>query len=103
MDNQDTFPQRVYQIVAAIPEGCVTTYGEVARLASSPRAARQVGGVLKRLPEGSKLPWHRVVNRRGEISLTGPDLQRQRQALLAEGVQVSGKGEIDLARYGWRY
>ncbi|EKY3197111.1 MGMT family protein [Cronobacter turicensis] len=103
MDNQDTFPQRVYQIVAAIPEGFVTTYGEVARLAGSPRAARQVGGVLKRLPEGSKLPWHRVVNRRGEISLTGPDLQRQRQALLAEGVQVSGKGEIDLARYGWRY
>ncbi|AFK00499.1 MGMT family protein [Cronobacter sakazakii] len=103
MDNQDTFPQRVYQIVAAIPEGCVTTYGEVARLAGSPRAARQVGGVLKRLPEGSRLPWHRVVNRRGEISLTGPDLQRQRQALLAEGVQVSGKGEIDLARYGWRY
>ncbi|EKY1943603.1 MGMT family protein [Cronobacter turicensis] len=103
MDNQDTFPQRVYQIVAAIPEGCVTTYGEVARLAGSPRAARQVGGVLKRLPEGSKLPWHRVVNRRGEISLTGPDLQRQRQALLAEGVQVSGKGEIDMARYGWRY
>lgn len=103
MDNQDTFPQRVYQIVAAIPEGCVTTYGEVARLAGSPRAARQGGGVLKRLPEGSKLPWHRVVNRRGEISLTGPDLQRQRQALLAEGVQVSGKGEINLARYGWRY
>ncbi|WP_426347225.1 MGMT family protein [Cronobacter universalis] len=103
MDNQDTFPQRIYQIVAAIPEGCVTTYGEVARLAGSPRAARQVGGVLKRLPEGSRLPWHRVVNRRGEISLTGPDLQRQRQALLAEGVQVSGKGEIDLARYGWRY
>ncbi|EKM0376024.1 MGMT family protein [Cronobacter turicensis] len=103
MDNQDTFPQRVYQIVAAIPEGCVTTYGEVARLAGSPRAARQVGGVLKRLPEGSKLPWHRVVNRRGEISLTGPDLQRQRQALLAEGVLVSGKGEINLARYGWRY
>lgn len=103
MNHHDTFPQRVYQIVAAIPEGCVTTYGEVARLAGSPRAARQVGGVLKRLPEGSTLPWHRVVNRHGEISLTGPDLQRQRQALLAEGVQVSGKGEIDLVRYGWRY
>ncbi|EPT8945049.1 MGMT family protein [Cronobacter malonaticus] len=103
MNHHDTFAQRVYQIVAAIPEGCVTTYGEAARLAGSPRAARQVGGVLKRLPEGSTLPWHRVVNRHGEISLTGPDLQRQRQALLAEGVQVSGKGEIDLARYGWRY
>ncbi|STK66712.1 methylated DNA-protein cysteine alkyltransferase [Escherichia coli] len=69
-------------IVAAIPEGYVTTYGDVAKLAGSPRAARQVGGVLKRLPEGSTLPWHRVVNRHGTISLTGPDLQRQRQALL---------------------
>ncbi|GGD08343.1 methylated-DNA--[protein]-cysteine S-methyltransferase [Franconibacter daqui] len=103
MDNLDSFPMRVYQIVAAIPEGCVTTYGEVARLAGSPRAARQVGGVLKRLPEGSQLPWHRVVNRHGAISLTGPDLQRQRQALLSEGVQVSGSGQIDLARYRWRY
>ncbi|WP_024557423.1 MGMT family protein [Franconibacter pulveris 1160] len=103
MDNPDSFPMRVYQIVAAIPEGCVTTYGEVARLAGSPRAARQVGGVLKRLPEGSQLPWHRVVNRHGAISLTGPDLQRQRQALLSEGVQVSGSGQIDLTRYRWRY
>jgi methylated-DNA-protein-cysteine methyltransferase-like protein len=47
MDIQDTFPQRVWQIVASIPEGFVTTYGDVARLAGSPRAARQVGGVLK--------------------------------------------------------
>ncbi|MBX0106500.1 MGMT family protein, partial [Salmonella enterica subsp. enterica serovar Typhi] len=70
MDIQDTFPQRVWQIVASIPEGFVTTYGDVARLAGSPRAARQVGGVLKRLPEGSTLPWHRVVNRHGAISLT---------------------------------
>lgn len=101
MDPEDSFPQRVWQIVAAIPEGFVTTYGDVARLAGSPRAARQVGGVLKRLPEGSTLPWHRVVNRHGIISLTGPDLQRQRQALLAEGVQVSGSGKIDLQHYRW--
>ena len=101
MAPHDTFPQRVWHIVASIPEGYVTTYGEVARLAGSPRAARQVGGVLKRLPEGSTLPWHRVVNRHGDISLTGPDLQRQRQALLAEGVQVSGSGHIDLQHYRW--
>ncbi|EJF32716.1 MGMT family protein [Enterobacter sp. Ap-916] len=103
MDKHDSFPQRVYQIVAAIPEGCVTTYGEIAALAGSPRAARQVGGVLKRLPEGSRLPWHRVVNRQGVISLTGPDLQRQRQALLSEGVMVSGDGHIDMLRYRWKY
>lgn len=54
MDEHDTFPQRVWQIVASIPEGCVTTYGEVARLAGSPRAARQVGGVLRRLPEEAR-------------------------------------------------
>ncbi|MBU8941784.1 MGMT family protein [Klebsiella quasipneumoniae] len=101
MDPLDTFPQRVWHIVASIPKGYVTTYGDVARLAGSPRAARQVGGVLKRLPEGSTLPWHRVVNRHGDISLTGPDLQRQRQALLAEGVQVSGSGHIDLQHYRW--
>ena len=103
MDIQDSFPQRVWQIVASIPEGFVTTYGDVARLAGSPRAARQVGGVLKRLPEGSALPWHRVVNRHGAISLTGPDLQRQRQALLAEGIVVSGSGQIDLQHYRWVY
>jgi len=103
MDNNDSFPMRVFQIIAAIPEGCVTTYGDVARLAGSPRAARQVGGVLKRLPEGSKLPWHRVVNRHGQISLTGPDLQRQRQALLSEGIMVSGDGKIEMERYRWNY
>jgi len=101
MADNDSFPQRVWQIVAAIPAGSVTTYGDVARLAGSPRAARQVGGVLRRLPEGSTLPWHRVVNRQGQISLTGPDLQRQRQALLADGVQVTGSGQIDLTRYRW--
>ncbi|HFZ8993871.1 TPA: MGMT family protein [Citrobacter freundii] len=103
MTTEDSFPQRVWQIVASIPEGYVTTYGDVARLAGSPRAARQVGGVLKRLPEGSTLPWHRVVNRHGNISLTGPDLQRQRQALLTEGIVVSGEGKIDLQRYRWIY
>jgi len=103
VDEKDSFPQRVWQIVGAIPAGCVTTYGDVARLAGSPRAARQVGGVLKRLPEGSALPWYRVVNRHGEISLTGPDLQRQRQALLSDGVEVSGKGKIDMQKYRWVY
>ena len=103
MEKEDSFPQRVWQIVAAIPEGYVTTYGDVAKLAGSPRAERQVGVLLKRLPEVSTLPWHRVVNRHGKISLTGPDLQRQRQALQAEGVMVSGSGQSALQRYRWNY
>ncbi|EXU76976.1 MULTISPECIES: MGMT family protein [Erwinia] len=101
MSEQDNFCQRIWQIVAAIPFGRVTTYGEIARLAGSPRAARQVGGVLKRLPRGSKLPWHRVINRQGQISLSGDDLQRQRQALLAEGIEVSAEGKIALSQYRW--
>ncbi|KAB7898084.1 methylated-DNA--[protein]-cysteine S-methyltransferase [Rouxiella sp. S1S-2] len=101
MSEVDNFRQRVFQIIAAIPLGQVTTYGEIARLAGSPRAARQVGGVLKKLPEGSSLPWHRVVNRHGEISLHGEDFKRQRQALLAEGI-IFKKGQIDLLKFGWK-
>ncbi|MFZ4834092.1 MGMT family protein [Rouxiella sp. Mn2063] len=102
MSEEDNFRQRVFQIVAAIPPGQVTTYGQVARLAGSPRAARQVGGVLKKLPEGSTLPWFRVVNRHGDISLQGEDFLRQRQALLADGIIFSG-GKIDLEQFGWKW
>jgi methylated-DNA-protein-cysteine methyltransferase-like protein len=102
MSEVDNFRQRVLQILAAIPLGQVTTYGEVARLAGSPRAARQVGGVLRKLPEGSTLPWHRVVNRHGEISQQGEDFKRQRYALLEEGI-VFQEGRIDLKQFGWKY
>ena len=103
MSDNDSFPQRVWQIVAAIPYGYVTTYGDIARLAGSPRAARQVGGVLRRLPKGSQLPWHRVINRNGEISLIGDDLFRQRDALEAEGIEVSDDGKVSLQQYRWQY
>ncbi|CDK14563.1 6-O-methylguanine DNA methyltransferase [Erwinia amylovora LA635] len=98
----DNFQQRIWQIIAAIPHGSVVTYGDVALLAGSPRAARQVGGVLKRLPEGSKLPWHRVINRKGEISLAGDVFVRQRLALLSENIEVSLEGKICLQRYRWQ-
>lgn len=101
MDQQDSFQHRVWQIVAAIPHGKVATYGDVAQLAGSPRAARQVGGVLRRLPPGSQLPWHRVINRHGAISLLGDNLLRQRDALEAEGIDISDDGHIALATYRW--
>ncbi|KGD79067.1 MGMT family protein [Pantoea vagans] len=103
MDQHDSFQQRIWQIVAAIPYGHVATYGDVARLAGSPRAARQVGGVLSRLPEGTTLPWHRVVNRHGTISLQGDSLLRQRDALEAEGIEVSDEGQLDLETYRWDF
>ncbi|MEA9390819.1 MGMT family protein [Acerihabitans sp. TG2] len=97
----DSFRQRVFHIIDAIPYGKLTTYGEVARLAGSPRAARQVGGILSRLPCGSRLPWHRVVNRHGAISLAGDGFIRQKAALEAEGVKVDNDGRIALADYRW--
>jgi methylated-DNA-protein-cysteine methyltransferase-like protein len=103
MSDQNNFSERVWQIIAAIPAGKVTTYGDVAQLAGSPRAARQVGGVLRRLPEGSKLPWFRVINRQGRISLQGDNLFRQRDALEAEGIEVSDAGEIELEKYRWEF
>lgn len=102
MSETDNFRQRVIQIIAAIPAGQVTTYGNIAQLAGSPRAARQVGGVLRKLPEGSTLPWHRVINRHGEISQQGEDFKRQRQALLEEGIMFED-GKIDLKKYGWTW
>ncbi|HEY0211793.1 MGMT family protein [Acerihabitans sp.] len=97
----DTFRQRVFQIVDAIPCGRIVTYGDVARLAGSPRAARQVGGILSRLPAGSRLPWHRVVNRHGGISLPGAGFTRQKTALEAEGVEFGPGDVIELSRYRW--
>ncbi|NIG98712.1 MAG: MGMT family protein [Serratia symbiotica] len=96
-----SFSQRVFHVVAAIPYGKITTYGEVARLAESPRAACQVGGVLRRLPEGSTLPWHRVMNRHGQISQQCEDCQRQRQALVEEGIIFRTHSTVDFQLYGW--
>ena len=96
------FTQRVYQVIAAIPYGRVATYGTVARLAGSPRAARQVGGILCRLPEDTRLPWHRVGNRCGTISLRDQDYQRQQGPLQQEGIPCHPASPIDLNRYGWQ-
>ncbi len=81
----------------------MSTYGEVARLAGSPRAARAVGRRIERLPEGSTLPWHRVVNRHGDISLTGPIYGGSVRRCWPRGVQVSGSSHIDLQHYRWVY
>lgn len=100
-NGEPSLPSRVYTVVASIPEGKVTTYGAIARLAGAAGHARQVGTILSRLPQGSKLPWFRVVNSQGKISLTGPDYLRQKQALLADGVLFTRSDKINLKIYGW--
>ncbi len=71
-------------------------------LSGVPKGEDRLFSVLKKLPEGSTLPWHRVINRHGEISLQGEDFKRQRQALLAEGI-IFKKGKVDLEKYGWKW
>ena len=92
--------QAILAAVEAIPRGKVASYGQVAALAGLPGRARMVGRVLGNLPAGSEVPWHRVVNARGEISLTGESGARQRSLLASEGVQFRPSGLIDLRRYG---
>jgi len=81
--------QRIWEVVAGIPSGCVLNYGEVARLAGLPGRARLVGMALGRAPKSMKLPWHRVVNAQGGISFRpdGAKYRRQRELLEAEGVE----------------
>jgi methylated-DNA-protein-cysteine methyltransferase related protein len=93
---------RVYAVVRRIPRGRVATYGQVAALAGLGRGARQVGYALH-ASLGDAIPWHRVVNARGAISLPphGAAAVTQRLRLLREGVRFEGRGRIDLGRFGW--
>lgn len=93
---------KIYRTIARIPRGKVATYGQIAELAGLPGRARQVGYALHALPDGAPIPWQRVLNARGEISLPGLSGARQRELLAAEGVRPGESGRIDLARYQWR-
>lgn len=95
--------RRIYAVVRRIPHGRVATYGQVAVKAGLPGRARQVGYALHALPAGSRVPWHRVINARGRISLRsrpGPELS-QRMLLEREGVRFDAGGAVDLRRFGW--
>ena len=104
MPNNDA--TRVYAVVKKIPRGRVATYGQIALLAGLPRHARLVGTLLRNTPAEIKIPWHRVVNAGGKISLRlhewksgSDDLQRIR--LEDEGIEFEANGSIDLRRYLW--
>jgi methylated-DNA-protein-cysteine methyltransferase-like protein len=98
-----SFFQNVYGLVRQVPTGRVTTYGQVAALLGDPRAAHAVGFALRALPRGSRVPWHRVVNSQGRISLRHPlgGEGHQRRLLEAEGVAFCEDGSIDLRRFLW--
>jgi methylated-DNA-protein-cysteine methyltransferase related protein len=95
--------QRIYAVVKRIPRGRVATYGQVASLAGLAGHARQVGYALHALPHGSTVPWHRVVNARGAISMRSmPGAELVQQQLLArEGVRLDARGRVKLSQVCW--
>lgn len=97
--------ERIYRVVAQIPEGRVATYGQVAALAGLPGHARQAGYALASLPADREIPWQRVVNARGEVSPRAgdPGLAQgfQRHLLEEEGVVFDRHGRIDLRQFQW--
>jgi len=99
--NTPNFFERVYQVVRMVPPGQVATYGQIAEIVSHRGAARTVGWALHALPEGSDVPWQRVINAQGEISLGRHGSAVQRALLEQEGVAFDRQGRVDLARYQW--
>jgi methylated-DNA-protein-cysteine methyltransferase-like protein len=99
---------RIYAVIVRVPKGRVATYGQIAGEAGLPGHARMVGYALSALPEGSRVPWHRVVNAAGRISLRSggedgrPMGRIQRYLLEKEGVRFGEGGAIPLGRFRWR-
>lgn len=92
-------------VIRRIPKGWVATYGQVAAMAGMPRRARLVGRVLQRLDPATRIPWHRVVNAKGEVSYSlsrnGGDVL-QRRLLEKEGIKFDASNRLDLERCRWR-
>ncbi|MCU0621777.1 MAG: MGMT family protein [Gemmatimonadales bacterium] len=93
---------RIHAVVRRIPRGRVATYGQVASLAGLPGQARQVGYALHALPSSSTVPWHRVVNAAGAVSVPGSAGVTQRLLLAAEGVPLDARGRVALAAWQWK-
>jgi len=97
-----SFSQRIKALIKKIPRGKVATYGQIATYAGNPRASRLVVWVLNSFGEKDKLPWHRVINSKGRISLK-PDqgYEIQKMLLQNEGIEFGKDDSIDLKRYLW--
>ncbi|MGE8542223.1 MGMT family protein [Acinetobacter sp. ANC 3813] len=104
MKQSDELARQILAVIDLIPRGQVACYGQVARLAGLPKHARLVGYVLKHVAADADLPWHRVINSQGKISLSKLDeygYNVQQQKLLEEGIAVLA-GKIDLKKYQWK-
>ena len=95
--------ERIYAVTRQVPPGKVTTYGQIAAIVGRGCTARQVGYAMAALRgEDKSVPWQRVINSQGEISLRpGEGGERQRGLLEAEGVEFDARGRTDFNRFGW--
>jgi methylated-DNA-protein-cysteine methyltransferase-like protein len=102
MEKSDLYT-RFYKVIQRIPRGYVATYGQIAEMAGYPGYARQVGYALRATPEDLDIPWHRVINAQGKISIKagGPYDNVQRLMLEAEGIEFDHKNRIPLNIYRW--
>ena len=98
------FSKKVFNLVNKIPYGKIVTYGYIATVIGSPRASRQVGWALATLPPYSEVPWWRVINAQGYLSIKNDNFSKdhQKELLKKEGIVVSSKYIVDLQKYHWR-
>ena len=97
------FYVNVVKIIKQIPAGNVATYGQIAAFAGNHRAARQIAWILNSSSDKKGLPWHRIINSRGRISLSpGTGYELQREMLEIEGVAFLQDDSIDLNKYLWK-
>ena len=103
-NSRPTSYDRIYAVVERIPRGRVATYGQVAALAGLPGRARLAGYALFALSDARRVPWQRVINARGEISVRARSSgdERQRALLEREGVEFDERGRVSLNRYRWQ-
>lgn len=99
------FEEKVIKILSAVPKGKVVSYGFIAAAIGHPRAARQVGGVLRSLDADTSVPWWRVVNKDGFLSIKGnweASKELQKQLLEKEGIKFDENFTLDMKRFGFR-
>ncbi len=97
---KDKLSTRIIDIIKNIPKGKIMTYGQIAKLAGNPRAARAVSWVLHSSSKKYNLPWHRVINSKGKISIKSKyGYERQKQLLKKEGVEFDENEKVDLEKY----
>lgn len=103
MEKSQSLFDDIYETVKLIPEGRVATYGQIAALVGRPRHARQVGYALAALGEEHDVPWHRVINSKGEVSARAhPDYEEYQRVLLEdEGIEFGLHGKISLKNHQW--